>query len=72
MFSMVLDSIKLFLRGQLFRDNTAVLRLWGVGLLVTLVVLVGLSLVNAWLAVVVGGLGGGALMPWLFRNLKYN
>ena len=69
---MVLDSIKLFLRGRLFRDNGAVLRAWLLGFVVTMALLLALSRVNPWLSVLAGGLAGGALMPWLFRNLKYN
>jgi hypothetical protein len=73
MVGMVLDSIKLFLRGKLFRDNSAVIGMWAIGFAVTVAVTVGLaSYVNSWLGAVLGGLLGGALMPYLFRNLKYN
>ncbi len=73
MFNMVLDSMKLFLRGQLFRDNTTVLGLWLLGFVVTIAVIIALVLyVNLWLGALLGGLLGGALMPYLFRNLKYN
>ena len=73
MFEMFLSSARLLLQGKLFRDNTAVLRLWAGGF-VTALVLIGLlaSLVNIWAGALIGGLAGGALMPHLFRNLKYN
>lgn len=73
MFSMFLDSVKLFLRGKLFRDNAAVFRQWAIGFAVTCVLVVALALwVHVWLGAVAGGLVGGALMPYLFRDLKYN
>ncbi|QBB72112.1 hypothetical protein ELE36_18030 [Pseudolysobacter antarcticus] len=73
MFNMVLDSMKLFLRGQLFRDNTTVLTLWLLGFVITVALIIGLVLyVSLWLGALLGGLLGGALMPYLFRNLKYN
>lgn len=72
MLDMVINSIKLFLAGKLFRDNAAFFKQWGLGFLVSFVLIFGLSFVNGWLAAVVGGAFGGALMPWLFRDLKYN
>ena len=73
MFGMFLSSAKLFLQGKLFRDNGAVFRSWIIGFAVAVVLILGLATyVNLWLGAAVGGLVGGALMPWLFRNLKYN
>lgn len=73
MWEMFLNSTRLFLKGKLFRDPAAVLRQWLIGLLATLVVLVLLAKLGLplWLAVVVATLGGGALQPWLFKDLKY-
>jgi uncharacterized membrane protein len=34
--------------------------------------MVGLSFVNPWLGMIAGGAAGGALLPWLFKDLKYN
>ncbi len=72
MFSMFMDSVKLFLRGKLFRDNLAVIRMWLIGFVVAtgLVLLLALY-VNLWLGALIGGLCGGALMPYLLRSLKY-
>jgi hypothetical protein len=39
---------------------------------VTLTLMLALGWLNPWLGMVAGGAFGGALMPWLFRNLKYN
>lgn len=72
MFDMVLNSIKLFVAGKLFRDNAAFFRQLCVGFAVTLALMLALGWVNPWLGMVAGGAIGGALMPWLFRNLKYN
>lgn len=73
MFSMFLDSARLFLQGKLFRDNGAVFRSWLIGFAVAMVLLLGVATyVNFWLGAVVSGLVGGALMPYLFRHLKYN
>jgi hypothetical protein len=72
MFGMFLDSAKLFLRGKLFRDNAAVIRMWLVGFVIATALVLLLALyVNVWLGAILGGLCGGALMPYLLRNLKY-
>ncbi len=73
MIDMFVNSLKLFLKGKLFRDPAAVARQWAIGLVVTMVVLVGLAEIGMplWLAVVLAALIGGALQPWLFKDLKY-
>lgn len=72
MFDMFLNSAKLFLRGKLFQDFGQVLKQWLIGLAITLIVLLALSwLVNTLTAAIIGGLLGGALMPYLFKDLKY-
>lgn len=72
MLDMVVNATKLFFVGKLFRDNAAFFRQWGIGFTVALLLMVALSFVNPWLGMVVGGGAGGALLPWLFRDLKYN
>ncbi len=72
MLDMVVNAAKLFMAGKLFRDNALFFRQWGIGVAVSLLLMVGLSFVNPWLGMVVGGAVGGALLPWLFRDLKYN
>lgn len=73
MWDMFFNSSKLFFKGKLFRDPRAVLRQWLIGLVLTMIVLVILAKVGVpmWLAILVAALGGGALQPWLFRDLKY-
>lgn len=72
MFDMVLNATKLFFVDKLFRDNAAFFRQWAIGFAVALLLMVALSFVNPWLGMVAGGAVGGALLPWLFRDLKYN
>lgn len=72
MLEMLVNAAKLFVAGKLFRDNASFFRQWGIGFAVALGLMVGLSFVNPWLGMVVGGAIGGALLPWLFRDLKYN
>ena len=72
MLDMVVNAAKLFMAGKLFRDNALFFRQWGIGFAVSLLLMAGLSFVNPWLGMVVGGAVGGALLPWLFRDLKYS
>ena len=72
MIDMVVNASKLFFAGKLFRDNGAFFRQWGIGFAVALVAMTGLGFVDPWLGMVVGGAAGGALLPWLFKDLKYN
>ena len=72
MLDMVVNAAKLFVAGRLFRDNALFFRQWGIGFGASLLLMAGLSFVNPWLGMVVGGAAGGALLPWLLRDLKYN
>jgi len=74
MWSMFVNSLALFLKGRLFRDPRQVLRQWAIGFAVTLVLVVVLAKIGVpiWLAVAFAALAGGALQPWLFKDLKYN
>jgi hypothetical protein len=74
MWDMFVNSLRLFVRGKLFRDPRMVLRQWSIGFVVSLLLLVGLLLlgVPVWIAVPLVAAGGGALQPWLFKDLKYN
>ncbi len=73
MWEMFANSLRLFLKGKLFREPKMVARQWLIGLAFTFVVLVVLAKVGVplWLAVLAASLGGGALQPLLFKNLKY-
>lgn len=74
MWDMFTNSLQLFLKGRLFREPRMVLRQWLIGVVSALALLVVLVLIGLplWLAVLLTSLGGGALQPYLFRNLKYN
>ena len=74
MFQMLVDSTKLFLQGRLFRDPWTVMRQWAIGTALSVAVLVILAELGAplWLAVGVAALFGGALAPWLFKDVKYH
>ncbi|MEZ5829687.1 MAG: hypothetical protein R3D05_00735 [Dongiaceae bacterium] len=73
MWEMAKNSIILFLRGRLFQDPRKVVQLAIVGMATTAILLIALGLVGAPLPVAAGvaGLAGGALQPYLFKNLKY-
>lgn len=73
MIDMFLNSLRLFLRGKLFREPRAVLRQWLIGFALSLlaVLLLGALGLPIWLVVLCSALAAGALQPWLFRDLKY-
>ena len=73
MLEMFMSSTKMLLTGKLFRDNVKVLSQWSIGFLVAiaLIVLLGKFVVPIWFAAMIGGLVTGAMMPLLFKNLKY-
>ncbi len=73
MFDMVLNSIRLFFQGKLFQDQKKVMVDVAIGAAVTTVVLVGGAFAGLplWASAGLAGLVGGALQPWLFRDLKY-
>ncbi len=74
MWDMFTNSLRLFLKGRLFRDPRQVLRQWLIGVALTLVAFVVLAKLGLplWLAVLLVSLGGGAVQPYLFKDLKYN
>ena len=72
MFDLVINAMKLFVAGKLFRNNLVFFRQWGMGFGFALVLMLVIGFFQAWLGIVVGGVLGGALLPWLFRDLKYN
>lgn len=73
MFQMFMNSVRLFLRGRLFRDNASVFRQWLKGFGLTLAVFLAVAFaVNVLAGVIVASLVGGAVQPWLFKDLKYN
>jgi hypothetical protein len=73
MWEMAITSIGLFLRGKLFANPAQVYRQIATGVLVTAAVLVALAEIGVpvWLAALIAGFGGGALQPYLFKDLRY-
>lgn len=73
MWDMFTNSMKLFLKGKLFRDPAQVARQWLIGFVVALVALVALVKLGLplWLCVALTAVAVGAMQPYLFKNLKY-
>jgi hypothetical protein len=73
MWSMAMNSMTLFFQGKLFAEPGKVYRLLAIGAGVTAVVMIVLTLIGAplWGGALVAGLVGGALQPYLFKDLRY-
>lgn len=74
MFEMVKNSISLFFRGKLFAEPRKAYAQLLIGIAFTaLSLLVALQVVGLpyWSAAGLAGFLGGALQPYLFRNLRY-
>lgn len=73
MWEMAKNSMTLFFRGKLFQDNKAVYRQVAIGAALTAVILVALAAagLSLWLAALIAGAVGGAVQPYLFKDLKY-
>lgn len=73
MWSMAVTSIALFFRGKLFANPSHVYRQIAIGVVVTAVALFVLAVagVPVWLGALIAGFGGGALQPYLFKDLRY-
>ena len=74
MWDMLLNAIKLFFRGRLFRNPEVVLRMWLLGFTASLLLFGLLHAGGAplWLTVGLTAFAGGLLQPYLFRNVKYD
>jgi len=73
MWDMFSNSLRLFIKGKLFREPGAVFRQWLIGFAVSLVAVVALVKLSVplWLSVGAVALAAGVLQPFLFKNLKY-
>lgn len=71
---MFMGSMQMFLKGKLFRDNKLVIMQGAIGVAVAviLIVILGKLVLPMWAAALMGGFVTGALMPYLFKDLKYN
>lgn len=73
MWDMFSNTLRLFLKGKLFREPREVFHRWLIGFgasLVAMVVAVKLGL-PLWIAVIGVAIAAGVLQPYLFKNLKY-
>ncbi|AID34932.1 hypothetical protein SAMN02927914_06382 [Mesorhizobium qingshengii] len=73
MLEMAKSSITLFFRGKLFSDPGKVYRQTAIGATITALLVIALAKAGLPLAAAAGlaCLIGGALQPYLFKNLKY-
>lgn len=72
MLEMVKNSAILFFQGKLFQNPNEVYRQLGIGIGVTVVLfLVVAKLACVPLAGIIAGTVGGALQPYLFKDLKF-
>jgi len=73
MFDMLLSSITLFIQGKLFKDlGTLAIKLL-IGIVVTVVICIGAVKfgLDIWMAIIIASVIGGAIQPYLFKDLKY-
>ncbi|GJE03680.1 hypothetical protein GMJLKIPL_5637 [Methylobacterium isbiliense] len=73
MFEMVRSSMTLFFQGRLFAEPGKVYRQTAIGAVATAVILVVIGKLGLSLAVAAAAAGfiGGALQPYLFKDLRY-
>jgi hypothetical protein len=73
MWDLFSNSVKLFLKGKLFREPGVVFRQWLIGFSVSIAALVALVKLGVplGLAVALVAIAAGVLQPLLFKNLKY-
>lgn len=74
MLDMALSSIGLFLRGKLFAEPAKAMTQLTIGIIATLLLfLIAIKIVGAplWLGAAIAGFVGGALQPYLFKDLRY-
>lgn len=67
------NAIILLLQGRLFAEPSKVYRQLAIGIIVTAIILFVVASVGVppWIAALGAGLLGGALQPYLFRDLRY-
>jgi hypothetical protein len=73
MWATMKNLIVLLCQGKLLADPMKVGRQWAVGVVVTAAILfIGVKLgAPIWIAGLTAGLIGGALQPYLFKDLRY-
>jgi hypothetical protein len=65
--------IDLFRRDRLLADKPKFYRGLALGVAATMIVFLAVAFLtqSPWMAAIAAGLAGGALQPYLFRNLRY-
>ena len=73
MWSMATSSMNLFFRGKLFADPAKAYLQLALGIVATVILMVAAWGLGAplWAAALFAGLLGGALQPYLFKDLRY-
>jgi hypothetical protein len=73
MWDMFSNSLRLFVKGKLFREPAAVFRQWLIGFAIAVLAVVVFAKVGlpTWAAVTLAAVAVGLLQPFLFKNLKY-
>lgn len=73
MFDLMTNWLDLFRRDRLLADKSQFYRGLAIGVAVTAALFVVITLLsgNLWIGAAIAGLAGGALQPYLFRNLRY-
>lgn len=73
MLDMFMNSATLFVQGRLFQDTKAVLKMALIGILITTVLCIALTKIGLgmWLSIGIAAFIGGAVQPYLFKDLKY-
>ena len=74
MLDMALSSIGLFLRGKLFADPAKAITQVMIGIAATLLLFLiatKVLILPLWISAALAGFIGGALQPYLFKDLKY-
>ena len=73
MFEMLKSSINLFFRGKLFAEPTKAYTQLAIGILTAAILFVAARKagLDAVPSAAIAGAVGGALQPYLFRNLRY-
>jgi len=72
MFELAKTSALLFLQGKLFKNNTDVMRQLAIGIALTIFIFLVLTkFAGLLIAAGIAGFIGGAVQPYLFKDLKY-
>lgn len=73
MWRIFFNTLKLLLKGKLFREPREVMKKWLLGFALAALAMIVLAMLGVplWLTVVIVAVGVGALQPYLFRHLKY-